>query len=182
MESIGGKDLFIKGKRISLRKIKISDVNKTYLGWMRDPEVTRFLENGSENWTIKKLKSFVSGVNRNPNYFFWAIIHHDSGRHIGNIKLGPVNRFHHFGDIGLTIGEKSFWRQGLGTEAIKLVKDYAFRKLRLNKLTAGAFCSNIGSIKGFKKAGFYIEGRRKRYYFYNGGYVDSILMGCLKKP
>ena len=82
----------------------------------------------------------------------------------------------------MTIGEKSLWGQGLGTEAIILVKDYAFRELKLNKLTAGAFSNNIASIKGFKKAGFFIEGRRKRYYFYNGGYVDSILMGCLKKP
>lgn len=171
----------IKGRRIHLRRIMLSDANHTYLKWMQDPDVIKFLESAPEGWTIAKLKDFVRRVNKNPNIFFWAIIHRDSGKHIGNIKLGPVNSFHRFGDVGLTIGEKSFWGQGYGTEAIKLVRDYAFNRLGLNKLTAGAFSNNIGSVKAFKKAGFNIEGMRKNYYLYRDKYVDNVVMGCLKK-
>ena len=59
--------------------------------------------------------------------------------------------------------------------------DYAFKKLKLNKLTAGAYANNIGSVKAFKNVGFLIEGIRKRQYLYNKKYVDGVLLGCIKK-
>jgi len=46
----------------------------------------------------------------------------------------------------------------------------------LHKLTAGAYENNIGSIKAFQKVGFGEEGRKKNHYFYQGKYIDSVLL------
>ena len=56
----------------------------------------------------------------------------------------------HYGvtDVGLLIGDKSFWEKGYGSEAIGLVCDYAL-EIDLAKLTAGCYVSNAGSIKVF---------------------------------
>jgi RimJ/RimL family protein N-acetyltransferase len=174
-------NLFIDGKRIYLRKIKISDVSKKYLDWMRDPNVNQFLESRFDTWSIQKLRNYVRKINRNRDCLFWAIISRDLNEHIGNIKLGPINWIHKYSDLGIIIGEKSYWGKGLATETIKLVVDYSFNKLRLHKLTAGTYKNNIGSIKAFRKTGFLVEGIRKKQYFYRGKYVDGILLGLIRK-
>ena len=172
---------FIEGKNICLREIQISDAKKNYYNWMRDPEVNQYLESRFEKWSVRRLKNYVKEIKINRDNFFWAIILKETGGHIGNIKLGPVNRKHGFADLGIIIGEKPYWGKGFATEAITLVADYAFKKLKLNKLTAGAYANNIGSVKAFKNAGFLIEGIQKRQYLYNKKYVDGVLLGCIKK-
>ena len=171
----------IESDNLYLRGLKISDVNQNYCNWMRDPEVTQYLESRFENWTIKKLKDYVRKIRDDPNFVFLAIVLKDKNRHIGNIKIGPINRIHNFSDVGIIIGERSYWGKGFATEAIKLAVDYSFNKLNLRKLTAGAYGSNIGSIKAFKKAGFSVEASRKRHYSSGGKYVDSILLGIIRK-
>jgi len=174
-------NLFLEDKHISLREIELSDVTKTYHKWMNDPEVTQYLESRFKTWSLKKLRSFVRKIKSSPDYIFLAIISKEKNKHIGNIKLGPINRNHNFADIGIIIGEKSFWGKGFATEAIRLVVDYAFNRLKLHKLTAGSYINNIASIKAFKKAGFLVEGIRKKHLFYNGSYVDGLLLGIVRK-
>jgi [ribosomal protein S5]-alanine N-acetyltransferase len=173
--------ILIKGKRIYLREIKLSDANKNYRDWINDPEVNQYLESRFEKWSIKKLKSYVSAIKKNPSYVFLAIIVKNRNKHIGNIKIGLVNKIHKFADVGIIIGEKSFWGKGFAAEAIKLVVDYAFNKLGLHKLTAGAYSNNIRSIKAFEKAGFSVEGVRKKHYLCKGDYVDGVLLGIVRK-
>ncbi len=170
-------NLFIEGEHVYLREIQISDVNKKYCNWMNDTEITQYLESRFEKWSIKKLKDYVGKILKNPDYVFFAIISKDENKHIGNIKIGPINRIHKFADVGIVIGEKSFWGKGYATEAIKLVVSYAFNTLNLHKLTAGAYANNIGSIKAFQKAGFLVEGRRKKHFSSDGNYIDGILLG-----
>lgn len=171
----------IKSKSIYLREIQLSDVNKKYYNWMKNAEVTQYLESRFENWSLRKLKDYVRRIKNNPDYIFLAIISKDKNRHIGNIKLGPISRIHNFADVGIIIGQKLFLGKGIGSEAISIVVDYAFNKLNLHKLTAGAYAKNIASIKAFEKAGFSVEGIRKKQYLYNGKYIDGILLGIVRK-
>lgn len=172
---------FIEGDNIYLRKLRKSDVDSNYCNWMNDPEVNQYLESRFEKWSIKKLEDYVTKIQDNPDYVFLSIILKDENRHIGNIKIGPINQIHKFADVGLIIGERSFWGRGLATEALKLIVDYAFNTLNLHKLTAGAYADNIGSIRAFEKAGFLIEGIKKKHYLYNGDYIDGVLLGVFRK-
>ena len=159
----------------------MSDANRNYLGWLKDPLVARYLECRYERHSIKKLKDYVRKIKRDPGYAFFAIVLKGENRHIGNIKIGPINRIHNSADVGVLIGDTSCWGKGLATEAIELAADYAFKKLNLHKLTAGAYECNIGSIKAFKKAGFAVEAVRKSHYFYGGRYIKGLLMGRVKR-
>lgn len=166
----------INGKNIFLRKLTISDVNKDYLKWLNDPQVNRFLESRFERWSLEKLRNYVKAINKNKAYLFLAIISKDNNKHIGNIKIGPVNEHHKFGEIGIIIGEKPVWGKGLGTEAIELATRNAFDKLKLNKLIAGIYANNTGSYKAFIKAGYRQVARFKKHRVFQGKYVDEILM------
>jgi RimJ/RimL family protein N-acetyltransferase len=173
--------VFIEGERIYLREIKLSDANKNYRNWMNDPEINQYLESRFEGWSVGKLKRYISDIKKNPDNVFLAIVSRDRNKHIGNIKIGPINQSHRYADVGVIIGEKSFWGKGIAAEAIKLVVDYAFNSLDLHKLTAGAYRCNSRSIKAFQKAGFSIEGVRKKHCLCNGNYVDSVLLGIVRR-
>lgn len=175
------KTILIKGKRVVLRNLRVSDANKKYSSWLNDREVNGFLESRFEKWSISKIKNYIKMLDRDRKTVSLAIIHKELGNHIGNIKLGPINLIHGFADIGILIGDKSYWGKGLATEAITLLKKYAFNRLGIHKLTAGAYINNTGSIKAFKRSGFIEEGVRKSHCLYKGRYVDYVLLGVARK-
>lgn len=175
-----GYNHFLEGEHIYLREVHPSDVNENYYRWMNDPEVTRYLESRFYPNSVEGLREYVNGKLSDHDNVFLAIVLKDGDRHIGNIKLGPINWVHRFGDIGILIGEKDCWGKGYATEAIRLVVDYAFRSLDLHKLTASCYDPNRSSVKAFQKAGFDIEGARKAHFYHDGRYVDDILLGMAR--
>lgn len=171
----------IEGGRIFLREVVPSDAIQTYCRWMNDTKVNQYLECRFEKWTIKKLQDYIKQTQNNPDNLLLAIVLKDKNKHIGNIKVGPINRVHKFAKVGIIIGEESFWGEGFATEAVKLAVDYAFNTLDLHKLTAGVYANNIASVRVFEKSGFVKEGIEKKQYYCNGEYVDGIMFGCLKQ-
>lgn len=171
---------FVRGDRIYLRDVLLSDVNAAYCGWMNDPEVTQYLESRFTSATPESLRAYVTARAQDDDTAFLAIVTCDGDRHIGNIKLGPIDRNHGVADIGIIIGEKECWGRGYATEAITLVVRYAFETLGVRRLTAGAYAGNEGSIRAFEKAGFAREGVRRQHYRSGNGYVDGIQMGLLR--
>lgn len=173
------RSAYIKGRRIYLKGIQISNANFLYCSWLNDPKVNSYLCCRFEKWTLPKMKRYISDTIKDPANYFWAIYRQDTNTHIGNIKLGDVNLNYKYGDIGVIIGERCSWGKGFATEAIQLVKEFAFNKLGLHKLTAGSYANNYGSICAFQKVGFFMEGRRKQHFVYKKKYVDQILFGCI---
>jgi RimJ/RimL family protein N-acetyltransferase len=167
----------LEGERIRLRLISVSDVDGPYYRWMNDPEVTRYLESRFSKNTRPAMRKFVRDILKNKNILFLAMVLKDGDRHIGNIKLGPINRAHSYADVGILIGEKDCWGKGYATEALGVLSDYAFNRLNLHKLTAGCYAGNVGSAKAFLAAGFVQEGVRKSQYLCEGRYVDALLFG-----
>ena len=174
-------NMFLEGKRIRLREVCIEDVNEIYYRWLNDPEITRYLESRFYPNSIISLRNYVKNNSGNKDNLLLAIILKEENRHIGNIKLGPINWLHRFSDVGLLIGEKDCWGKGYATEAIKLISNHAFDHLNLHKLIAGSYDVNKGSIQAFKKAGFSIEGIRKRHYFCENRYIGHVMLGLINK-
>lgn len=164
------------GERIYLRRLTEDDATEDYVCWMNDPEINQYLESRFHKQTIESIKAFIRSVTNENNYQFGIFIL-DTGKHIGNIKIGGINNNHKYADIGFLIGDKSFWGQGIATEAIKLASDFAFHSLGLHKLWGGAYAPNEGSKKAFLKNGFKIEGCKRSHCLCNGKYVDSFLFG-----
>ncbi len=172
---------FIVGERIYLREVRLSDVNENYRRWVNDPEVTRFLEIRYVPHSLDNIRKYVEMMDGNPDEIFLAICLKDDGKHVGNIKLGPINRIHRFADVSLLIGEKSIWGRGVATEAIRLLARFAFDVLNLHKLKAGCYAENKGSAKAFLKAGFTPEGILRKQWQVNGEYQDELLFGLCRE-
>jgi RimJ/RimL family protein N-acetyltransferase len=168
------------GERIYLRRLTEDDVSEEYVKWMNDPDINQYLESRFNVQTIDSTKAFIRSVTNEKNYQFGIFVKGTS-RHIGNIKIGNINPYHKYADVGFLIGEKDFWGKGIATEAIKLITDYAFTVLGLHKLWGGAYAPNVGSQKAFLKNGYQIEGCKKSHCMCDGKYVDSFIFGIVNE-
>ncbi|MBW8308967.1 MAG: GNAT family N-acetyltransferase [Candidatus Paracaedibacteraceae bacterium] len=167
----------IIGNTIHLCGIPSDCISPDYIEWMQDSEVNRFLETRHEEWTLCKIQDFVQKQNDSSDQLLLGIFVGQT--HIGNIKLGPINSIHKVATISLIIGNKNYWGKGIATEAITLIKNYAFDKLGIKKLTAGLYANNLGSLKAFLKAGFSLEGIFKNHYYsVEGTRTDLLHVGC----
>ena len=172
---------FLTGDKLYLRGLECADLDGEYFDWLNDREVTKFLVAGVFPNSKEKMEEYYRNISLSNNNVMLAIIDKISDKHIGNIKLGSINWISRIADIGIMIGDKEFWHKGFGTEAIKLLVEYAFHRLNLHKVTAGVIAENKASIKVFEKAGFEIEGRAKSQCFLNGEYCDSLYLGIIRK-
>lgn len=154
--------------RLILRTLTSADASTEYLAWMHDPRVNRYLESRFSSFSLESLAQFIASCNENPKVLLVGITLKDGGRHIGNIKLGPIDPNHRLSDIGLLIGDPDAWGRGYAREAIAGLSEHALRVLGLHKLTASFYEANIGSEKAFLGAGWAIEGMRPRQFLSNG--------------
>ena len=168
--------MILSGTNVYLRKLDENDVSERYVGWLNDPETTRYMECRFTKWTLENLSAYVR-QRQNPSEYFFAICLKNDNRHIGSVKLGPITVNHLTADIGLLIGDKSCWGKGFGTEAIRLATDFSFREIKLQKLIAGTYIDNIASIKAFEKCGYSREGYLKSHLYSEGKMVDALLFG-----
>ncbi len=166
----------IQGERLHLRALSPEDVTQSYLDWMRDPKVNRYLESRFSRHTLESLRSFVIAMNESPDNYLFGVFLEPRGEHIGNIKIGSISQHHRHADVGLIIGAKTAWGMGYGTEAIRLVTRHAFDHLGLNKLYAGMYAENAGSARAFLKAGYREIGVLKKHVLCDGRFIDSLMV------
>lgn len=148
----------LTGDMIVLRCIRQQDCTENYVRWLNDTDVNKYLETRWTNQNLQTVQDFVRQALDSDNSVLFAITIKETGRHIGNIKIGPVNWNHKYADISYFIGEKDCWGKGYAREAIALIVNYGFINLGLHKICAGYYDSNTGSQKALCRNGFVVEG------------------------
>ena len=171
----------IQTKRLDLVPIDPLGDLERYLRWLRDPKVTRFLENRFFPTDMPSLRAYVHEKNSSSSALLFGIHVLWRGGWIGNIKLEPIDYMHRRGEIGIMIGSVEHWGKGYATEAIGALTRYAFRDLGLSRLTAGCYAQNVGSRKAFEKNGFQQEGLYRQHIWCDGRFHDEVLLGLLYK-
>lgn len=164
--------------RLLMRTMTSADVSDTYLLWMHDPEVTRFLEcRFSNSMSMDKLVSYIESINVSNDTLILGIYLRSDCRHIGNIKIGPILSRHLRAEIGYMIGDRLSWGKGYATEAIREICRYCFSELGLAKITAGVYETNIGSAKALLNAGFDLEATIPSHVICDGHRIASMIYG-----
>ena len=160
--------------RLLLKPLNKSYLSQNYVDWMNDGEVNRYLESGGD-YNLKKLNEYLTEVERNPKYF-WAIILKEINKHIGNIKIDPINLKHYNAEYGIMMGDKNEWGKGYAKEVSKLVIDYCFKTLKLRKITLGVIEKNERAINLYLSLKFKVEGKLIDQVKHNGIYCNVLRM------
>jgi len=171
---------FSVGTRVCLRTLERSDLNERYLGWLNDPEITRYLETGLFPTTLRDLEKYYEKVTSSREQVIFAIVDKKSGHHIGNVKIGPIDWVNRGATLGILIGDKKFWGRGIGEEATRLAVEYGFYRLNLHRIDLGVFAEHQSAARCYEKVGFKTEGRFRQELFQGGEYKDRLWMGLLR--
>ena len=169
----------IIGEKIILRMITEQDCNQKYLEWMTDFETNRYMETRWQEHSYETIKAYVNSIKESEHSLMLAIIDKNSGTHIGNIKIGPVNYRYKYADISYFIGDKSFRGKGYAAEAVRCICEYGFNELKLHRIQAGIIEGNDKSANLLLACGFELEGRMKDKFIVNGEYKDHLIFGRL---
>jgi ribosomal-protein-alanine N-acetyltransferase len=169
------KAVSIETPRFYLERLSSQHLSQKYVDWMNDNQVNQFLESGG-NYTLDMLNNFLLDITE-KNIYFWAIKDKLDNKHIGNIKIDPINFRHGWGEYGILIGNQSYWGKGVGFEVSNAVIDFCFEgNLKLRKINLGVRAENIAAIALYNKLGFEIEGVYKKHSVTTTGFDDVLRM------
>lgn len=172
----------IPGTNLTLRCLEETHASDSYLSWMQDPEVNQYLESRHSTHTVGDLRAYINEMRASTHSYLFGIFTADDGLHRGNIKLGPISEEHNSAAIGIILGDTSVWGRGYASEAIGMLTGWAFRELKIEKLWAGAYAENQGSVRAFERNDYVIEGlQRQHVNLTTGGRGDVVLLGKIRR-
>lgn len=105
----------------------------------------------------------------------------NNGDIIGDIALQGIDWKNRVCSIGAGISKIENRSQGYATEAVKVILDYGFSNLGLERITATVLEQNIGSSKSLIKNGFILEGTERKAENFAGKRWDRLNYGLLRE-
>jgi RimJ/RimL family protein N-acetyltransferase len=184
---------YLTGTRIYLRPLEREDLKGNMRHWANDPQVTQQMAMGvlpnTEEGLEYEFSQLVAerrtaGLTQSPSYpsmLVFAVIACDGNIHIGNVGLYSIDFLMRNAEVRVVIGEKDFRGRGFAIEAYRLLIAYAFDRLNMRRIYAGARADNAASIAVLKKMGFVEEGRRREAFLRNEQVHDVIELGLLRR-
>ena len=166
--------VFLRGDDVTLRTVEEEDV--TFLrDAINDPDVRQGLLTAKPFNGRQEEEYFEEHISNDETV---NLVICADGEAVGTIGLKDID--HHTGncEIGLWLASE-FHGRGYGTEASRLLTDYAFRELRMHRVLARVLATNGASAGIWEKLGFEEEGVHRDEAFKDGEYVDVRYFGVL---
>lgn len=152
--------VILETDRLILRRLVLEDLDELYALY-RDPEIRRYFPDGTKtrDETQEELEWFMHGHPEHPELGLWATVHKETGKFIGRCGLLPWEIDGRLETEIAYLLDKSFWHQGLATEAARGILKYAFEQLQVSRLICLMDPENIASQKVAARIGMTLERR-----------------------
>ena len=158
--------------------MNVEDV-PTYTKWLNDPKITQYMSSHNALISLVGEKAYLE-ENANSE-FILAIVKKENDELLGSIGIERINYKDGTAELGIMIGEEANHSKGYGSEAVKLLTDYAFKELRLHTIMLRTLDINERAQRAYKKCGFKEFGRRHESRFTDGKYHDMVYMELINK-
>jgi diamine N-acetyltransferase len=167
----------LKGKRVILRAVERDDIKRLH-EMQRNVELVMF---GDGDWRPVPLAAFEKEYDKHlsDEEKAWFVIEVD-GKVVGETGLHHRDRRSRVSAFGIGIYDPEYVGQGHGREAIALLLDWAFRIQNYERIWLDTWATNERAIRCYKAVGFVEEGRKRRHIYFDGQYVDVVIMGLLR--
>jgi diamine N-acetyltransferase len=169
----------MQGKLVRLRGYEKSDVD-ALMRWFTDEEVTDLLGPVEIPMTRAHQERAIERATAPDSPEKAFVIETIQGQAIGDCGLRSFNWKSRYAELYITIGEKSFWGRGYGTDAVGLLLRLAFDKLNLHGVWLTTLATNERAIRCYEKCGFKRQGLFRENSYVRGQYVDVVPMGILR--
>lgn len=172
----------ISGEKVYLAAIEENELEQLRT-WRNLPDFRKYFREYREISSIMQKKWFENIVNNDKNTIMFAIHDKNTKELLGCCGLCYINWVHRYSDLSLYIGKNECYidNEGIAEESCKLLFDYSFYELGLNKIWTEIYefdymKNNLYTQMGFKQDGFLRE-----QYFYDGKWWGSYIFSLLEK-
>jgi len=144
--------------RIKLRHKRLSDARDDYT-WQTDPELAELDAALALRMSYQQfLSEFTFELCYPSSTRHEFAVESNNGIHIGNCVYYNVDTAEGKAEVGIMIGNREYWNQGYGEEAINLLLDHVFTHTNLKRVYLTTLDWNIRAQKCFRKCGFQESG------------------------
>jgi RimJ/RimL family protein N-acetyltransferase len=177
------KSIF-RGEQVYLAAVDPEADASLFARWMQDAEFVRLMDTDPpklmslgkhKEWLEKELLE-----ERTNNDLFFLIMTVQDDRKIGLIGLDGIRWEHGDAWVGIGLGERAYWGEGYGTDAMRVIQRYAFEELNLHRLSLSVFEYNSRAVRSYEKAGFTMEGSARKFLHREDMRYDLVFMGILR--
>lgn len=174
----------LRGRRVLLRPFTAADITDTYIGWLNDPEVVRYSNQRFVRHTRESCERYFAsfaGASDGANLFVSLRVAEPGAverPERPDQAVGTLTAYrslaHGTADVGILLGERAVWGQGIGLEAWQLLTDWLLTTPGLRKVTAGTLACNRSMLAVAERSGMRREGVRRAQELVDGTPTDIV--------
>jgi ribosomal-protein-alanine N-acetyltransferase len=166
----------LETERFFLRRLTVADAPALF-HMLRDDEVARF----SGRPQLRRMSEAVELV-RGVGLDFatrrcvrWGVSEHPQGPVLATVGLHHWDRYHRHIGIGFDV-VRDRWGEGIASEAVGAVTDFALADLDVNRVEAEVMADNDACLRVLERQGFEREGLLRERMYHSGSFRDIVLL------
>lgn len=145
---------------------------------LNDPEGAR-LTGTHHQFTEEEVRTWVATRRDHHDRADWAIVRRDDEQVLGEAVLHELDAANAAAGFRISLAGPQVFGRGYGTEATRLVVDYAFTGVGLHRVGLEVFAFNPRAQRVYEKCGFVREGVLRDALLWDGAWHDAIVMAIL---
>ncbi|MCQ2551071.1 MAG: GNAT family N-acetyltransferase [Clostridia bacterium] len=169
----------MESRNLIIRETTFDDC-KYFANWEVNPDVTEFFTMDDDRNYEEIVTEFIKDSQDETKLCFTITLKPDM-EPIGRVVISGINS--HYDSLDITriyIADPDNRNKGYGEEALRMVLEYAFIQLHMERVTLDHFTGNKPAANLYEKIGFKYEGVMRNAGKKNGKYVDLHLMSMLR--
>jgi diamine N-acetyltransferase len=173
-------DFIVVGEKVALGPLR-PDLAAAYARWMNQLEVRRGLDQmgiatpqSQQKWVEENIEK---GAKREPEAVEFTVYDRTDSTPVGTAGLFEIAHANGTAEFAIAIGERR--GQGFGTEATRLVLDFAFHVLQLRNVLLETLEWNVAALTAYERAGFRRVGVRRGAVISRGRPTDIVIMDAV---
>ncbi len=173
--------MIFETERLIARRFGPRDLDP-FVAMRADPQVARYQswERYSEDEGRAFLESLAGAQFGEPGWVQIALEEKATGRFAGDCGLNISEHNQKLAHIGYTI-MRSFWNQGLATEAVRGLCTWVFETWPIHRISASVDPRNTASCRVLEKAGFVKEALFRESEWFKGEWADDAVYALLRR-
>ena len=169
----------LRGERVYLRPLEPEDA-ELVSQWYADERVRWLMGDPPTSNAFRRHRYEETASGDREAVFRFMICRLDDDAPVGRTDLFDIDRANGKCGFGIALGDPASWGQGLGTDAVEAIVDFAFGELRMERVWLDTDAHNARAQAAYRKAGFVEEGRFRHAWYQYGAFSDDIRMAMLR--
>ncbi|MFO7742417.1 MAG: GNAT family N-acetyltransferase [Anaerolineae bacterium] len=169
--------MILRAERVTLRPMREKDA-KLIVEWRNDPAIRKWLFSDRTLTVESHLEWFRRPK---PDRLDYVICLREARRPIGTVSFTRIEPQEATAEVGILLGDRTQWGEGLATETYRRWLPFGFRRLDLQYIYGRTLSTNHRNIRKNLRLGFCVEKILRDEYRRGDEVHDVVVMGLRRE-